>query len=96
VEYVAVATHTPTGRVVDVISVRKGAWKVQDQWDPKGPFTVPLSDLAEIWPNTETLDTIDEFLKEGYELVEVYNIIMLITGTQEWAQLLMIKWADLY
>lgn len=95
-EYAATAKLITTDRTVDVISIRKGAWKVQDQWDPQGTFEVSVRDLREIWPNPETLEIIDEFLREGYELVELHSIIMLITGSQEWTQLVLRKWAELY
>lgn len=56
---------------------------------------VTFSALQDVWPAPQTLEAFDDIAREFGESF-THSVIVALTGTEGWADLLRAKWSELY
>lgn len=86
------ATHED--QYAEIISVSRNLALIRDP-NTGTERDVPFTELRNVWPAPKTLDTFDE-IAEQFDERFAYNVIVALTRTTGWADVIRSKWADLY
>lgn len=78
----------------EIISVSRNMVLVRDQLTG-AEENLPFTDLQEIWPANETLETFDELAK-AFDDSYAYDLIVAFTRCTGWADVVRSKWSELY
>jgi hypothetical protein len=92
--HAAVGTAWTGTYFAEIISVNHNMVLVREQLTGREE-NLPFTDLQEIWPAPETLETFDEIAK-AFDASFAYNMIVSFTRTTGWADLIKAKWSELY
>lgn len=92
--HAATGSATHKDKFVEIISVNHNMVLIREPLT-REESDVPFTDLRNVWPAAQTLDTFAEIV-EAFDVRFAYYLVVTLTRTTGWADVIRSKWSDLY